>query len=170
VARRSTDTYIFCHVQAAEPSFAGEPTDRIIELLASKPQAMLATLATSTHLLTDLEDPACVKLVRSPDSLAMYFSRSVIPHRRDASGLSMAHFEQNVYLQHLGIYAYRRDFLLKLAQLPKSPLEQIEKLEQLRFLQAGYRISVGIVSHAARGIDTREDYDAFLARQKNRKS
>jgi 3-deoxy-manno-octulosonate cytidylyltransferase (CMP-KDO synthetase) len=170
VARRSPETDIFVNVQGDEPEIDGESIDRVIELLASNPQAMIATLATPIHSLKDLEDPACVKVVCSHDSMAMYFSRSVIPYRRDASGLSMAHLEQNVYLQHLGIYAYRRDFLLKLDQLPRSPLEQIEKLEQLRFLQAGYRISVGIVSHAARGIDTREDYDAFLARQKNRKS
>jgi len=94
----------------------------------------------------------------------MYFSRSVIPYPRDATDVSDAYF------QHLGIYAYRREFLLGLEKLPPSPLERIEKLEQLRFLQAGYQIAVGIVSHAVRGIDTREDYDAFLARQRKLQS
>lgn len=170
VARRCPETDIFVNVQGDEPEIAGDSIDRLVELLAASPQAMIATLATPIHSLKDLEDPACVKVVRSHDSMAMYFSRSVIPYPRDASGVSGDYLEQNVYLQHLGIYAYRRDFLMKLDQLPRSPLEQIEKLEQLRFLQAGYRISVGIVDHATRGIDTREDYDAFLVRQKNLKS
>jgi 3-deoxy-manno-octulosonate cytidylyltransferase (CMP-KDO synthetase) len=64
----------------------------------------------------------------------------------------------------MGLYAYRRAFLLELPSLPPSPLEQTEKLEQLRFLQAGKRIVVGIVPKSPRGIDTREDYDAFKAR------
>ncbi len=66
--------------------------------------------------------------------------------------------------QHIGIYGYRRDFLAKLSSLPPSPLEQIEKLEQLRFLQAGHAIIVGTISHASRGIDTRQDYDEFVGR------
>ena len=65
----------------------------------------------------------------------------------------------------MGLYAYRRDFLLQLTSLPPSPLEQLEQLEQLRALQAGVAISVATVHHAAVGIDTRQDYDAFVARQ-----
>lgn len=169
VARSSQGVDIFVNVQGDEPEIAGESIDQVIELLADNPQAMIATLATPIRTLKDLEDPACVKVVCSHDSMAMYFSRSVIPYPRDSSILSSDCLEKNGYLQHLGIYAYRRDFLLNLDQLPKSPLEHIEKLEQLRFLQAGYRICVGIVSHAPRGIDTREDYDAFLARQRDLK-
>ena len=69
-----------------------------------------------------------------------------------------------LFLQHLGIYAYRREFLKTLSQLPISPLESTEKLEQLRFLQADHDIMVGMVPHATRGIDTRADYDAFVKR------
>ena len=67
------------------------------------------------------------------------------------------------FLQHLGLYAYRRSFLLELAHLPPAPLELVEKLEQLRVLAAGRRIAVGIVEHAARGVDTITDYDRFVA-------
>jgi 3-deoxy-manno-octulosonate cytidylyltransferase (CMP-KDO synthetase) len=67
-------------------------------------------------------------------------------------------------LQHVGLYAYRREFLLQLAELPPSPLEQLEKLEQLRVLAAGHTILVGVIDRAARGIDTLDDYRAFVSR------
>ncbi|MCE2799506.1 MAG: 3-deoxy-manno-octulosonate cytidylyltransferase [Planctomycetaceae bacterium] len=164
VARSCPDIDIFVNVQGDEPEISGESIDKLIELLAQEPRAMIATLATELQSRKDIEDPSCVKVVCSHDSMALYFSRSMIPYPRDISDLSGA------YLQHLGIYAYRREFLLALDKLPASPLERIEKLEQLRFLQAGYPIVVGIVSHAARGIDTRDDYDAFLARHRKLKS
>jgi 3-deoxy-manno-octulosonate cytidylyltransferase (CMP-KDO synthetase) len=69
-----------------------------------------------------------------------------------------------MFLQHIGIYAYRRTFLMDLGAIPASDADQTEKLEQLRFLQAGHRIVVGIVGSSHRGIDTRADYDAFKAR------
>ena len=93
----------------------------------------------------------------------MYFSRSPIPHHRDGlpdRGLNpdpIAHL-------HLGLYAYRRDFLLNLKQLPPSPLEASEKLEQLRVIQAGYPIAIGIVDEPGVGIDTPEDYRRFVER------
>lgn len=164
VARACPDIDIFVNVQGDEPEISGDSIDRVIELLASTPAAMVATLATPIHDRKDIEDPACVKVVCSHAGMALYFSRSVIPYPRDASEIAGS------YLQHLGIYAYRREFLLGLGQMPASPLERVEKLEQLRFLQAGHPIAVGIVSHSARGIDTREDYDAFLVRQRELKS
>jgi 3-deoxy-manno-octulosonate cytidylyltransferase (CMP-KDO synthetase) len=72
------------------------------------------------------------------------------------------------FFQHVGLYAYRRDFLLKLAQLPPSEIEKIEKLEQLRVLQAGFSILVGVVDENTCGIDTPDDYRAFVARYRNR--
>ena len=69
---------------------------------------------------------------------------------------------------HVGLYAYRRDFLLKLTTMPPSPLEQMEKLEQLRALQSGASIAVSVINHAAAGIDTPEDYAAFVQRQSQR--
>ena len=142
---------------------SGEAIDQVIELLTRDSEAVVATLATPISNRGDLEDPACVKLVCSHDGRAMYFSRSVIPHPREWEPRL---FESSAYLQHLGIYAYRREFLLKLSELKPSPLEQIEKLEQLRFLQAGLKIAVGLVPSAARGIDTRAEYDAFLERRR----
>jgi 3-deoxy-manno-octulosonate cytidylyltransferase (CMP-KDO synthetase) len=99
----------------------------------------------------------------------MYFSRSPIPFSRDIA--IEDHFrddEPSPWLLHVGLYAYRRDFLLKLTTMPPSPLEQLEKLEQLRALQCGASMSVAVVNHASVGIDTPEDYAAFIARQAKR--
>lgn len=163
VARTRPHTDAFVNVQGDEPEIQGSAIDQAIELLLAHPECSVATLATPIRNRRDLEDPACVKVVRSKTGEALYFSRSVIPHPRQwDEGYLTA--DPPVYLQHLGIYVYRREFLLSLNELPASPLEQIEKLEQLRFLQAGHRIVVGVVQSAPRGIDTREDYDAFLVR------
>lgn len=164
VAHARPDVEVFINVQGDEPEIAGSSIDAVMELLQSDPSAHVATLATPIRSKSDLEDPACVKVVRGHDGTALYFSRSVIPYPRSwDDGLLLA--QPPCFLQHLGIYAYRRDFLLQLADLPMSPLEQIEKLEQLRFLQSGRRIVVGVVDQSPRGIDTREDYEAFKLRQ-----
>jgi 3-deoxy-manno-octulosonate cytidylyltransferase (CMP-KDO synthetase) len=163
IARSTSDVEIFINVQGDEPEIAGSSIDLVMSLLQSDTSADIATLATPIRNRRDLEDPACVKVVTGHDRSAIYFSRSVIPHPRSwDDGLLIA--EPANYLQHLGIYAYRREFLLSIDRLPASSLESIEKLEQLRFLQAGCRILVGTVVHSPRGIDTREDYDAFKAR------
>jgi len=97
----------------------------------------------------------------------MYFSRSVIPHARNWDERLLeadpAHFHQ-----HIGLYAYRRDFLLSLTQLPQSEVEKLESLEQLRVLSHGYTILVGIIQEPSIGIDTPEDYEAFVRMQRNR--
>ncbi len=175
VALARPEVDLFVNVQGDEPEIAGESIDFLIGLLAEAPHAMIGTLATPIRHRKDLQDPACVKVVRSHAGMALYFSRSVIPYPRDGfpecdgfpESESGPLSGSSTYLQHLGIYAYRRDFLVNLDRLAPSELERIEKLEQLRFLQAGHQIAVGVIPKAPRGIDTREDYDAFLARQKN---
>ena len=164
VALTRPDVSIFVNVQGDEPEIEGASIDMVIALLEQHPNASVATLATPIRNRSNLEDPACVKVVRAHDGMAIYFSRSVIPYPRTWQD-SLLYAEVPSFLQHIGIYAYRREFLLTLEQLPPSPLEQIEKLEQLRFLQSGHRIIVGIVAHATRGIDTREDYEAFKSRR-----
>ncbi|MFY8202582.1 MAG: 3-deoxy-manno-octulosonate cytidylyltransferase [Pirellula staleyi] len=169
VARSRADVDIFINVQGDEPEIAGSSIDAVMQLLESDPTADVATLATPIRRKTDLEDPACVKVVKGHDGAALYFSRSVVPHPRTWED-SLLHKEPAPFLQHLGIYAYRRDFLQRLGDLPLSELEQIEKLEQLRFLQAGCRILVGIVDRSPRGIDTRDDYENFKARWREKTS
>ena len=163
VARYHPEMEALINVQGDEPEIAGESIDAVIRLLQQHPDADVATLATPIRNRGDLEDPACVKVVRGHDGAALYFSRSVIPHPRGGCD-AWLHEEPAPFLQHLGIYAYRRSFLMQLDRLAPSPLEQIEKLEQLRFLQAGCKIMVGVVPRSPRGIDTREDYEAFKQR------
>jgi 3-deoxy-manno-octulosonate cytidylyltransferase (CMP-KDO synthetase) len=101
-----------------------------------------------------------VKVVCDACGRALYFSRSPIPFVRGGQPDFVA--EPPCFLQHLGLYAYRRRFLLSLASLPPEPLEKLEKLEQLRVLALGRRIKVGIVRQAAIGVDTYEDYQHFV--------
>jgi 3-deoxy-manno-octulosonate cytidylyltransferase (CMP-KDO synthetase) len=122
----------------------------------------MATLATPITEESIYRDPACVKVVCSAGGRALYFSRSPIPHHRD--GVPFDKGNSALAYLHLGLYAYRRDFLLKLSSLPASPLESAEKLEQLRALEAGFPIAVGIVDEPSVGIDTPEDYRRFVAR------
>ncbi len=163
VARNRPDVDVFINVQGDEPEIAGSSIDAVMQLLESDPESQIATLATPIRTKIDLEDPACVKVVRAADGSALYFSRSVIPYPRSWSEELLCKSPAS-FLQHLGIYAYRRDFLMRLDQLGASELEQIEKLEQLRFLQAGCRIVVGVVPKSPRGIDTREEYENFVRR------
>ena len=164
VARARPDVDIFINVQGDEPEIAGSSIDFVMHLLEKNPNADVATLATPIRRKVDLEDPSCVKVVCDVHGFALYFSRSVVPHARTWDD-ALLQSDPPTYLQHLGIYAYRRNFLLALNELPSSKLEHIEKLEQLRFLQAGKSIIVGVVERSPRGIDTREDYDAFKLRQ-----
>ncbi len=152
---------IIVNVQGDEPEIRGDSIDLLIQQLMDEPSATMSTLATPIRNIDQLLDPACVKVVRSIDGAAIYFSRSPIPHLRD--GIDPSHFDEEVFLQHLGIYAYRRDFLLRLSQLPPSRLERLERLEQLRVLEAGFRIQVGLVSESSIGVDTPEDYRRFVA-------
>jgi 3-deoxy-manno-octulosonate cytidylyltransferase (CMP-KDO synthetase) len=150
-------------VQGDEPEIAGKSIDLVLDLLVSSPQASVAKLATPIRSAANLNDPACVKVVVGAENAALYFSRSPIPHPREWSE-SLLTEEPPLFLQHIGIYAYRREFLLGLGELKPSSLERLEKLEQLRFLQNGHKIVVGTIQESHRGIDTRADYDAFKSR------
>ncbi|HEX4148937.1 MAG TPA: 3-deoxy-manno-octulosonate cytidylyltransferase [Pirellulales bacterium] len=163
VARRLPEADLIVNVQGDEPEIAGEAIDRAIELLEASPEIMMSTLATPIGSREQLLDPACVKVVFDQRQRAMYFSRSPIPHAREWHD-SLLSARPPLFYQHIGLYAYRREFLLELANLPPADLEQVEKLEQLRVLAAGHAIAVGVVGRAARGIDTWPDYRAFVQR------
>jgi 3-deoxy-manno-octulosonate cytidylyltransferase (CMP-KDO synthetase) len=157
---RGLDADVIVNLQGDEPQIEPETLDLLPQLLAQDPKADMATLAAPIRSLEQWHDPACVKVVRDQAGRALYFSRSPIPFVRDGEpdfGAEPARF-----LQHLGLYAYRRKLLLELAALPPAPLEIMEKLEQLRVLAAGRRIQVGIVQHAAKGVDTPADYNCFV--------
>lgn len=163
VALKNPNVDLFINVQGDEPEIDPTSIDLLIETIRNSCDADVATLATPIRDKGRLDNPNCVKVVLDHNGLALYFSRSPIPHPRvwDDQFLSA---NPPLFLQHIGIYAYRRSFLEKLPSLATSPLEETEKLEQLRFLQNGYRCAVSIVQHSAAGIDVQADYDAFLAR------
>jgi 3-deoxy-manno-octulosonate cytidylyltransferase (CMP-KDO synthetase) len=146
---------IVVNVQGDEPEMPGACVDQLVGLLAET-NCPMATLATPLGY-EEAGDPNKVKVVLRGDKRAMYFSRSRIPFDRDAEG-------SVEYLLHLGIYAYRVDFLKWYASQGPTPAEQAEKLEQLRVLESGFDIAVGVTDYHGRGIDTPEDYDEFLAR------
>ncbi len=160
VARR-LDADIIVNVQGDEPLIDPDSLDLLAQLLVGNPDAEMATLAVPFQSVEHWKNPNCVKVVCDNDGRALYFSRSPIPFVRDGAPDLLA--QPPRFLLHLGLYAYRRDFLLMLAATPPAPLEQLEKLEQLRVLAMGRRIQVGIVAHAGIGVDTREDYERFVA-------
>lgn len=163
VASRLDSSRIIVNVQGDEPELAGETIDQLVALLENDPEAPMATLGTPIREESIYRDPSCVKVVGSRRGRALYFSRSPIPCHRD--GLpDLATADAPLALLHLGLYAYRRDFLLQIGSLPRSPLEAAEKLEQLRVLEAGYPIALGIVQEPSIGIDTPEDYRRFVER------
>jgi 3-deoxy-manno-octulosonate cytidylyltransferase (CMP-KDO synthetase) len=166
IARRMPGTDIFVNVQGDEPEIRGESIDFAIDLLERNPEAVMSTLATPIRNRDQLQDPACVKVVFDSLGRALYFSRSPIPHAREWDDRLLEH-NPPYFFQHIGLYAYRRDFLLELASLPQSNLEQLEKLEQLRVLSAGYSILVGVINEPTIGIDTPADYRAFVSRYRN---
>lgn len=166
VARSMPEIDVFVNVQGDEPEISAAAIDLVVDMLERHPAAMMSTLATPIRTRQQLEDPACVKVVCNAASEALYFSRSPIPHARQWDD-QLLHADPPCYLQHLGLYAYRRSFLLQMAELPPSPLEEIEKLEQLRVLAAGQTILVGVVDEPSIGIDTLDDYRAFVSRVAN---
>lgn len=151
---------VIVNLQGDEPLIDPEAIDTLVQQLREAPSSEMATLAVPIRELSVYESPSVVKVVCDDRGRALYFSRSPIPHCRDGQPDFHAHPAR--YLQHLGIYAYRRGTLLRLAKTPPHPLEEIEKLEQLRMLAHGGAIQVGIVAQAHRGIDTPADYRAFV--------
>lgn len=168
VARRCcAEAEIIVNVQGDEPELDPAHIDLLVGLLTANPAAPMATLCTPITSREQLDEPSCVKVVRTTDGRALYFSRSPIPFVRDRDPSDLL-ANNSPWRLHLGIYAYRRDFLFRLTTLPPSNLEQLEKLEQLRVLEAGETILVGEVAHRSVGIDTPDDYARFVARQQTR--
>jgi len=163
VAARIDQAEIIVNVQGDEPEIQGSTIDYLIELLRRDPEASMATLGAPIRDEEVYMNPSCVKVVASRKGRALYFSRSPIPHHRD--GLpDFATASPPAALLHLGLYAYRREFLLQLGSLPPSPLEGAEKLEQLRVLEAGWPIALGLIDEPGIGVDTPEDYQRFVDR------
>jgi 3-deoxy-manno-octulosonate cytidylyltransferase (CMP-KDO synthetase) len=151
---------IAVNIQGDEPLIDPAAIDRAVGLLIDRPEVEIATLACPFGPDEDPRDPAVVKVVCGSDGMALYFSRACIPHQREPGDPPPPR------LRHVGLYAYRREALRRLASLPERPLERSERLEQLRALEHGLRIAVAEVDRAEGGIDTPEQYAAFVARMR----
>ena len=158
------DADIIVNLQGDEPEIDPHHLDCVAGLLQDDPQADLATLAGPFGPDDDPNDPNLVKVVTDRQRHALYFSRWPIPYDRDAGAAGQC----KRYRKHIGLYAYRRETLLQLSRHLPTPLEQAEKLEQLRALENGLVIAVAEVQHPAVGIDTAVQYDDFVKRYRRR--
>lgn len=151
---------VLINVQADEPLVAASQIDALAKFMEEG--ATMATLATPFRTRKDFLDPNQVKVVLGEESDALYFSRAPIPYNRDGfSDFDDAWVDAAPAYRHLGLYAYRAEFLKAFCELPAGKLESIEKLEQLRALENGYTIKVGLTEELSIGIDTAEDAAAF---------
>lgn len=158
VATKYTDADIIINVQGDEPLIAPEVIDLIASAFDDDPELNMATLMTEMDK-SEYNLPSAVKVVVSLTGYALYFSRSLIPYPRN----SKASGSQLPVYKHIGIYAYRRDFLLKYAALQPTPLELTESLEQLRALEHGYKIKVLKTDFKSIGVDTPEELEKVNA-------
>ncbi len=150
---------VVVNVQGDEPFMPPALIEQAAELLHGDESAGIATLATPIRSLEEFRDPNVVKVVAADDGTALYFSRAPIPFARDgATGAASGEHEFAGAMRHIGIYAYRVGALGRITALPPSSLERCEKLEQLRALQHGIRILVGICRvPPGPGVDTESD-------------
>lgn len=154
---------IIVNVQGDEPEIEPELIDLAVQSLLDHPDCPMATLASSFAENEDPSDPNIVKVVVDQADRALYFSRALIPFNRDGKEAGEAGTSWKP-LKHVGLYAYRREFLATYIALPATPLERAENLEQLRVLEHGYSIAVAVGQAHFHGIDTPAQYEAFVAR------
>lgn len=143
---------VFVNVQGDEPLLDPAAVDTAVESLLEEPASAIGTVATPIKTPADIMDPNVVKTVLDFDGNALYFSRAPVPWVRDtASKIQVRH------LKHLGLYVFQREALLEYPTLPQGELERIEQLEQLRWLENGWKIRVAEVEHDAVSVDVPED-------------
>ena len=156
VEKLATDADVIINIQGDEPFVQASQLQALMQLF-DDPETQIGTLGKPFENLEAVDNPNSPKIVCDRRGFALYFSRSVIPHVR---GKERAEWIQHFpYLKHLGLYAYRREVLREVTQLPQTPLELAESLEQLRWLENGYRIRVGLTDVETVGIDTPADLE-----------
>ncbi len=161
-AVNNTPCDIVVNLQADEPEIDPAHIEKVAGLLVKNPDAAMATLIAPFESPEQVANPNIVKCVIDNRGKALYFSRSPIPYDRQAQGIG----DIKGYWRHLGIYAYRKSFLMEFTRLLPSFLETTEKLEQLRALENGYTILTASVERVWDGVDTPEQYEAFVQRYK----
>ena len=161
-----TQADVIINIQGDEPFIQKSQIETLMHLF-DEPSTQIGTLGKRFESIEAAMNPNSPKIVTDKRGFALYFSRSIIPYVRGKEQSEwLQHFP---YLKHLGLYAYRREVLQEVTQLPQSPLEIAESLEQLRWLENGYRIRVGLTDVETVGIDTPEDLqraEEFLASRK----
>ena len=151
------------NIQGDEPFIQPEQIDELCSIISSDTD--LATLIKRIKDPNDLENPNLVKVVKSLDDYALYFSRSPIPFDRSMNKVPTLP-SKKIYWKHIGIYAYRTEVLSQIVKLEESALEKMESLEQLRWLENGYKIKTAETHFESTGIDTPEDLDHLIAKMK----
>jgi len=147
-----TQREVFVNLQGDEPLLDPAAVDAAVNSLLEEPAAAVATVAVLIRTPADIMDPNVVKTVLDFDDNALYFSRAPIPWVRDS-----AHKTHARHLKHLGLYVFQRDALLEYPTLPQGELERLEQLEQLRWMENGWKIRVAEVEHDAVSVDVPED-------------
>ena len=158
VAGSLSEADIVVNVQGDEPLIVPEMIDQAIRPLVDDPSIPVGTLVKKIDSSGELLNPGIVKVVIDDGGFAMYFSRSPIPFARDVTRMEEWH-GRHQYYKHIGLYVYRRSFLLEFAGWDESPLERAEKLEQLRILEHGYRIKAAVTTFDSIPVDTAEDVE-----------
>jgi len=148
------DGKVFVNVQGDEPLLDPAAVDAAVTALLEQPVAAIATVAVAIRTPADIMDPNVVKTVLDFEDNALYFSRAPIPWVRDS-----AHKTHARHLKHLGLYVFQREALLEYPTLPQGELERLEQLEQLRWLENGWKIRVASVEHDAVSVDVPEDVE-----------
>ena len=155
VARRFPAARFVLNVQGDEPFIQPEQIDLLADTLINNPRSSIATLVKKIEQPEMLFNPNVVKAVFSERGTAIYFSRHPVPFVRGAAPETW--WEKQVFYKHIGLYGFRKSTLLRIARLSPTPLELAESLEQLRWLEHGFRIRIGITELETVGIDTPED-------------
>jgi 3-deoxy-manno-octulosonate cytidylyltransferase (CMP-KDO synthetase) len=150
------DAEIFVNIQGDEPLIEPDEIDSVVGILLDDPRADAGTLVKKLDRLEDLVSPHTAKVVLDQAGYALYFSRNPIPHLRDVEDPE-AGIRGHVYWKHIGIYSYRREFLLQYSRWGPTPLERAEKLEQLRILEKGHKIKTAETRFESVCVDTPED-------------
>lgn len=164
---RSISCDIVVNVQGDEPLIRPEMIDQAVRPLRDDPSIVMGTLAKRIDDPLEIADPNVVKVVFDGQGFALYFSRAPIPWDRDlwAGRVSLSDLTgRGPWYKHIGLYVYRRKFLLAYATMQQTPLETMEKLEQLRALEQGHRIKVVVTEHESFGVDIPDDLGKILQR------
>lgn len=146
-----SDFDVVINIQGDEPLIEGEMINSLIEVFNKEPDLKMATLKHKIDEMEEIKNPNVVKVVTDKKDYAIYFSRSIIPYPRELN--------MDNYYKHVGIYAYKREFVIEYSKMEATPLEKSESLEQLRVIENGYKIKVLETPYKVVGVDTAEELE-----------